>query len=77
MLYEVITDVFDRSVMPPAGPNPSLTLPETWHAELDNGIKILGALNAETPTAAIRLEIDAGQRDEPLDKLGLAALTAA
>jgi len=74
--YRRAEDVFDRSVMPPAGPNPSLTLPETWHAELDNGIKILGALNAETPTAAIRLEIDAGQRDEPLDKLGLAALTA-
>jgi zinc protease len=63
--------------MPPAGPNPSPIVPRIWRAELDNGIPVLGAVNAETPTAAIRLRIEAGQRDEPLDKLGLAAMTAA
>lgn len=71
------SDDFDRSVIPPAGENPSIILPETWRAELDNGIEILGALNSETPTAAIQLRLEAGQRNEPLDKLGLAALTAA
>ena len=40
------------------------------------GIEVLGAISSETPTVAIRLEIDAGQRHESLDKLGLAALTA-
>ncbi len=71
------TDDFDRSVMPPAGENPSLTLPDTWRDKLDNGIEVLGAISSETPTVAIRLEVDAGQRHESLDKLGLAALTAA
>jgi zinc protease len=70
-------DNFDRSIMPPAGPNPSVILPKIWRAEFDNGLRVLGAVNDETPTTAISLSIDVGQRDEPLDKLGLAALTAA
>jgi zinc protease len=70
-------DDFDRSVIPPAGENPSPIVPSIWRANLDNGIEVLGALNAETPTAAIRLSIEAGQRNEPVEKLGLAALTAA
>jgi len=70
-------DNFDRSVVPPAGINPSVVLPEIWRAKLENGIEVLGAMNSETPTAAIQLRIEAGQRKEPLDKLGLAALTAA
>ncbi|MDJ0940453.1 MAG: pitrilysin family protein [Woeseiaceae bacterium] len=70
-------DDFDRSVEPPAGGNPTVTLPEIWRASLENGIPVIGALNAETPTTALRIRIEAGQRHEPLDKLGLASLTAA
>jgi len=77
LAFRRANDDFDRSVMPPAGDNPSVVLPEIWRAELDNGIEVLGAINSETPTAAIQLRIEAGQREEPLDKLGLAALTAA
>ena len=54
------SDDFDRSVMPPAGDNPALTLPRIWRAELANGMRVLGARNAETPTTAISLRIDAG-----------------
>ncbi|MEM7431585.1 MAG: pitrilysin family protein [Pseudomonadota bacterium] len=75
--YRVAVDDFDRSVLPPAGENPSVVLPEIWRAKLDNGIKVLGATNLETPTVAIQLRIEVGQRDESLEKLGLAALTAA
>jgi len=77
LAYRRAKDEFDRSIMPPSSANPTVTLPEIWRAELDNGVKVLGAINAETPTAVISLRIDAGQRDEPLDKLGLASLTAA
>ena len=45
--------------------------------QLDNGIEVLAALNAETPTAAIQLRLEAGQRNESLEQLGLASLTAA
>jgi zinc protease len=74
--YRRAVDEFDRSVMPPVGENPSIILPAIWRAELENGIPVLGALNSETPTVAIRLRIEAGQRNESVEKLGLAALTA-
>lgn len=70
-------DTFDRSVEPaPANENPAITLPQIWRDQLDNGIEVLGAVNTETPTTALRIQFEAGQRQEPLDKLGLASLTA-
>jgi zinc protease len=71
------SDDFDRSVVPSPGENPVVVLPEIWRSKLKNGVEILGALNSETPTVAIQLRIEAGQRHESLDKLGLASLTAA
>ncbi|WP_306253027.1 pitrilysin family protein [Parvularcula sp. IMCC14364] len=74
----IAVDDFDRSVRPSAsGDNPSLTLPPVWRSELDNGVKVLGAINDEVPTSAIQLRMKAGQRNESVGKLGLAALTAA
>jgi len=70
-------DDFDRSVRPPAGPNPSLDPFEVYEAELANGIDILGTVNDEVPTTQLSIRIAAGQKNEPLDKLGLASLTAA
>ncbi len=70
-------DDFDRSVVPAAGENPTVVVPQIWRAKLKNGVAVLGALNAETPTVAIQLRIEAGQRHESLEKLGLASLTAA
>jgi len=75
--YRRATDNFDRSIMPAEGGNPSVILPAIWRSELENGVAILGANNTETPTTAIQLNIEAGQRHEPLEKLGLAAITAA
>jgi len=77
LALRVATDDFDRSVQPSAGPNPQITLPEMWKRELDNGIVVLGAVNDETPTTALRLRIPVGQKHESVDQLGLASLTAA
>ena len=74
--YRPATDAFDRAVMPGAGANPAVRLPAIWQSTLKNGMRVLVAPNRETPTTAIRLRVNAGQRDEPLDKLGLAAMTA-
>ena len=74
--FRPASDEFDRSVIPPAGDNPAITLPQIWRGALNNGVRVLGARNDETPTTALSLRIDAGQRDEGLDQLGLAALTA-
>ena len=72
----VAKDDFDRSVMPEAGDNPTIKVPEIWRSELSNGVKVLGAVNKETPTTAIRLRIKTGSSNDPLDKLGLASITS-
>ena len=76
LVYRRAEDDFDRSVVPPAGGNPAVTLPAIWRGELANGIRVLGARNVETPTTAISLRLEVGQRHEPLAQLGLAAMTA-
>ena len=76
LAYRRAEDTFDRGVMPSAGANPATTLPAIWRGELGNGVPVLGARNVETPTTSIRLRIDAGQRHETVEALGLAALTA-
>ena len=70
-------DAFDRSVMPPIGPLPEIIAPAIWRDALANGIEVLGSVNDETPTTLIQLRIKAGRADQSLDKLGVAALTAA
>ena len=69
-------DDFDRSVVPPAGDNPTIVLPPLWKAELANQVPVLGVLNAETPTTTVRIRIRVGQRHESLEQLGLARLTS-
>ena len=68
-------DNFDRSIIPPAGPNPSIKAPDVYNASV-NGIPVLGALNNEVPTTTVSVRIKTGQMHEPMDKLGLAAMTA-
>ena len=77
LAYRPATDDFDRSIVPEAGENPATMLPSIWRGQLRNGVRVLGARNAETPTTAVQLRIEAGQRHEDLSKLGLAAFTAA
>jgi zinc protease len=69
-------DSFDRSSIPAAGPNPALSTPPIWRSALANGVPVLGAVNSETPTTAVSIRIRAGQRNESMEKLGLASLTA-
>lgn len=67
---------FDRSVIPSSGENPTIKVPDIYHAKTENGIQILGAVNDEVPTTTIRLRIPAGQTRVDIMQLGLASLTA-
>ncbi len=69
-------DDFDRSIIPSAGPNPSIKVPPVYTSKLANGIEILGAVNDETPTTTISIRVKAGQEREDVSKLGLASMTA-
>ena len=70
------TSDFDRSVVPASGPNPSIKVPDLYQTSISNGVSIIGAVNDEVPTTTIQLRIPAGQTREPINKLGLASLTA-
>jgi len=73
----LVEDDFDRSVQPTPGVNPVVQLPPVADLELANGVRLLAVPNEETPTVTIQVTFDAGQRDEPAGKAGVAALTAA
>ena len=73
----IAKDDFDRSIKPKAADfNPAIKLPEMWEANTSNGLAILGAVNTETPTTALQIRIEVGDRQQTLDKLGIASLTA-
>lgn len=67
---------FDRSVKPPLGPDPTVTLPQVWTSSLGNGMKVWGIEHNELPLVQYSIVIDAGHNAEDMSKAGLASLTA-
>jgi len=67
---------FDRSVMPKSGANPQIEVPALWRASFKNGIDIIASQNSETPTVSLLLSIEGGPLLDPIEKAGLASLTA-
>lgn len=74
--YDKTPSTFDRSIEPPYGKSPELSVPIVWENELSNGIKVFGIKNSEVPLVRFNLVIDGGQLLEKMDKLGVANLTA-
>lgn len=66
----------DRSVKPPLGPDPTVTLPQVWTSSLGNGMKVWGIEHNELPLVQYSIVIDAGHNAEDISKAGLASLTA-
>jgi len=71
---EPIPTSFDRSIEPPQGPDPEITLPTIWKDELANGIRIYGIEHTELPLVQFSLTIKGGQLLDVIDKVGVANL---
>jgi zinc protease len=71
-----IPSSFDRSVEPPKGPDPLLTLPEVWQDTLANGIRMLGIEHTELPLVRFSINVYGGVLAQELDKVGVANLVA-
>ena len=69
-------DDFDRSIIPIAGANKAVDIPEMWQHNFDNGISILGAQSSETPTTSVLLKIPAGHYYNVKNTAGTAGLVA-
>jgi zinc protease len=71
-----INDSFDRSVQPIAGPIPQIEMPDFWQTSYANGLDFIIHQTTETPTMTISLSMEGGPLLDPIDKAGLASMTA-
>lgn len=74
--YQQISSSFDRTEMPKVGASVELKSPEIWSGQLANGIEVSGTESEETPTVELVIYLNGGHRLIPVDKAGLAGLTA-
>ena len=51
---------FDRSVEPPFGPAPSLTVPDIWTGALANGVEVYGIEHTEVPVIRFTIRLRGG-----------------
>ncbi len=75
--YTEPKDNFDRSKMPVAPAAKPVPVPDFFKDKLTNGIEFIGVTDNEIPKVNILISIKNGHRYEPLNKAGLASLTAA
>jgi zinc protease len=71
---EPIPSSFDRTIEPPKGPDPTITLPAIWKDELADGLKIYGIEHKELPLVQFSLTIKGGQLLDDMAKIGVANL---
>lgn len=67
---------FDRSVQPPTGPDPEVTIPPVWQGSMDNGMKLYGIIYKELPVVQYSIIMEGGHLLDDINKPGVANLTA-
>jgi zinc protease len=73
---EPIVSSFDRSVEPPKGPDPIVTLPDVWSDTLTNEMKVFGIEKPGLPLVQFALTLKGGQWLDDIDKVGVANLVS-
>ncbi len=76
--YKKPVDNFNRSLIPPSGPNPVVKVPPYWTKKLANGMDVMGTQNTEIPVIAVNITLKGGRilEQNDLSKLGLTNLFA-
>ena len=67
---------FDRSVEPPFGVAPSLSVPDIWTDTLENGVEVYGIEQPEVPVVRFTIRLRGGLLLDPLSKVGVSNLVA-
>ena len=67
---------FDRSQIPSEGPAPVVKVPDFWKSSFQDNVTVLGATTYETPTVSFSISLEGGPLLDPLEKAGLASMTA-
>lgn len=71
---EKIASAFDRTIEPPLGPDPLISVPAIWKEELSNGIKIFGIEQNELPLINFAITLKGGMLLDDIDNIGVANL---
>ena len=66
----------DRTQKPAPAPEPGLRLPSVWHAELANGVAVIGTPYDELPLCSFTISVPAGHLRESMETLGLSSMVA-
>lgn len=74
--FEKTPSKFDRSVEPPYGPAPKVSVPVVWQKRTTNGMRVFGIDNSEVPLVNFEFVIDGGMMLEKIDKVGVANMVA-
>jgi zinc protease len=67
---------FDRTVQPPVGPDPEVTIPAVWTSSLSNGMKLYGIKQSELPLVQYSIILSGGHLLDAIDRAGVASMTA-
>jgi zinc protease len=67
---------FAANYRPASGLAPVVNVPVYWTENLENGVKMMGTDYTELPLVVLTFSIKAGHMYDPLDKSGLASITA-
>jgi len=73
-VYERTASSFDRTIEPPYGETPLVKTPAIWEEKLDNGLRVLGIIDSETPMVSFSLVMKGGAQLDDLTNLGAAAM---
>ena len=75
--YEKTPSSIDRTIEPPLGKEPELSVPKVWKATLANGIEVSGIENKELPLVSMNIIIKGGVSQDKTDLPGVANMVAA
>ncbi|NNJ52599.1 MAG: insulinase family protein [Ignavibacteriaceae bacterium] len=71
---EKIESSFDRTIEPPLGPEPLISVPPVWEEELSNGITIYGIEQNELPLINFAISLRGGMLLDDIENVGVANL---
>ncbi len=66
--------ILDRSIVPPLGPDPELSIPSLWKDKTANGMKVYGINYTELPLVQYNIVMTGGRLFDDIQKPGVANL---
>ncbi|MGB0431105.1 MAG: M16 family metallopeptidase [Bacteroidia bacterium] len=76
VLAPIIKDSINRNIKPKGGEVPTVQFPDLFELNYQNGVKLMGAHNAKSPTISMTFNFSAGSITDPKGQCGRSSLYA-